>query len=158
MGLTDFCTIVKPLKLLNYKNYIKMDKIIELEILPWILDNPIEYNSMNLMKLSFNRKFLIAVTLLSTTALGMESLQAATITPAQEAVTSTNVALKKKPGKKKIGKKKKPSSAVKKPEEVPVTPPEDVPNTPGGVTNETPPPPGQDVPKVPSDAPKAPGP
>jgi hypothetical protein len=124
---------------------------------------------MNLMKLSFNRKFLIAVTLLSTTALGMESLQAATITSGQEAVASTNVALRKKPGKKKIGTKKKPPSAVKKPEEVPVTPPEDAPNTPGGVTGGTPEPPGQsapgvpgvpgqDAPKVPSDAPKAPGP
>lgn len=120
---------------------------------------------MNLMKLSFNRKFLIAVTLLSTTALGMESLQAATTTPGQGTVTSTNVALKKKPGKKKIGTKKKPPSAVKKPEEVPATPPEDSPKTPGGVTGGAPEPPGsgtpgvpgQDAPKVPGDAPKAPG-
>jgi hypothetical protein len=123
---------------------------------------------MNLMKLSFNRKFLIAITLLSTTALGMESLQAATTTPGQGTVASTNVALKKK-GKKKIGTKKKPPSAVKKPEEVPVTPPEDSPKTPGGVTGGAPEPPGQgtpgvpgvpgqDAPKVPGDAPKAPGP
>jgi hypothetical protein len=128
---------------------------------------------MNLMKLSFNRKFLTAIALLSTTALGMESVQAATIPidiaviiPGQATVTSTNVALKKKPSKKKLGAKKKPPSAVKKPEEVPVTPPEDAPKTPGGVTGGAPEPPGQsapgvpgqDAPKVPGDAPKAPGP
>jgi hypothetical protein len=120
------------------------------------------------MKLSFNRRFLIAVTLLSATALGMESVQAATIIPSQATVTSTNVALKKKPGKKKIGTKKKPST-VKKPGEVPVAPPEDAPKTPGGVTGGTPEPPGQsapgipgvpgqDAPAAPGDAPKAPGP
>jgi hypothetical protein len=127
---------------------------------------------MNLMKLSFNRKFLTAVTLLSTILLGMESVQAATIPidiaviiPGQATVASTNIALKKKPSaKKKPGAKKKPPSAVKKPEEVPVTPPEDSPKTPDGVTGGAPEPPGQsaprvpgqDVPKVPGDAPKAP--
>jgi hypothetical protein len=94
---------------------------------------------MNLMKLSFNRKFLTAITLLSTATLGMESLQAATIPidiavsiPGQTNVTSTNVALKKKIGtRKKLGAKKKPATkkpegvsgapddAMKKPEETP---------------------------------------
>jgi hypothetical protein len=41
MASTKFWTSMKPLKLLNYKNYIKMDKIIELEILSWTFENPI---------------------------------------------------------------------------------------------------------------------
>jgi hypothetical protein len=121
---------------------------------------------MNLMKLSFNRKFLIAAVLLSTTALGVESVQAATIPidiaviiPGQATIAPKNVAIKKKPIRKKLGTKKKPPSAVKKPEEVPVTPPENVSPTPDGVTGGAPEPPGQSTPGVPGqDAPKAPGP